>query len=495
MNGQAIPGFYYDTEKKKYFKIQKADASRGLDLNCKYSVQNIRKREREERILEKASAQAKKARKERVHRQHASSLTQICQERELGTRSRSYYMHSSWPDACISGVSPKPKKVVDRLPGPPVRFFDQDPVSKTMYIVHGENSIKRRPLHTTHVPILPHDLDEDDYLHNLPLSFEPWDELQRTTSAVSSLTYLPATGALATTTLGSDRAPVVYLSDPERDGPYVGQQFTPKNCSAIWAAAARPTSFSSLSSGTPASNTEHLAVGASFSLLLFTRSATGTWDTSTPLSNLPSDVLALDWISHNTVALGCRDGSIRLYDARSGGSSHILTHPFPVSKIKRADDETRFVVSGLNDTLHLYDIRSPRVISAKDAKRTNHYDKEYLAHLYRPEGRHRLHKNRRMMTHLAVTKWSQPVLAFPHSNTDDVELDVAVNPRLGLVAAAQGEDAGTAIRVCNLWTGKVVREFKREGKERIRSMKWMDHGDGGMELWTTWNGGISRFAW
>lgn len=42
-------------------------------------------------------------------------------------------------------------------------------------------------------------------------SFEPWDMLARLTSSISSLIYLPTSGALAATTLGSDRSPVVYL--------------------------------------------------------------------------------------------------------------------------------------------------------------------------------------------------------------------------------------------------------------------------------------------
>lgn len=505
MNGQSIPGFYWDSEKKKYFKIQSANASR--DLNLKYSAQNIRKKERDERVQNIAAARIQRARKERVVRKHVNNVIQACIDRELGMRRRSVYIHCIWSEVCMSGLSARPKKVVDRPTGALIRRFDRDPVSKTVYAVHGDNSIKRRRIHKNDGPPLPGpDLGEDSYLDDLPLnecSFEPWDELQRTTSTVSSLTYLPATGALATTTYGSDRPPVVYLSDPERDGPYVGQQFTPKNCAAIWGAAARPTSFDhspGLTNTVAASHVEHLAVAASSSMLIFTRSESGAWDSTTPVASLETDVLALDWISYTTIALGCRDGKIRLYDTRSGGSSHILTHPHSVSRIKRADDPTRLVVSGLQDSLFLYDIRAPRT-SSKSSDR--HYDKEYFDALF-PGGRN--HKKRRKMNHIAHTHWSQPVLAFPHANPDDLELDVDVHPLLGLVAAAQNPESSTAIRVSNMWTGKTVKEFRGKQQNskvgnaaaRIRSLKFMDTAEeacGGVELWASLGGGIIRFGW
>lgn len=503
MNGQAIPGFYWDPEKNKYFKIQSANASR--DLNLVYSAQNIRKKERDERVQRVTSARIQKARKERVVRVNVDNITQTCLERELGLRRRSFYVQSTWPDACMHGVSTRPKRIVDKPAGAPIRRFDRDPVSRTLYIVEGDNRIKRRRIHTNNGPPLPsRDLEDDEYLDELPLNeylFEPWDELQRTTSTVSSLTYLPATGALATTTYGSDRPPVVYLSDPERDGPYVGQQFTPKGCAAIWSAAARPTGFEhspSLTNTIAASHVEHFAVAASSSMLMFTRSQCGHWQSTTPVSSLETDVLALDWISYTTIALGCRDGKIRLYDTRSGGSSHILTHPHPVSKVQHADDATRLVVSGLHDSLFLYDIRMSR--SSNFASNSHHYNQEYLENLY-PGGRN--HKKRQKMNRIANTHWSQPVLTIPHANFDDLELDIDVHPRLGLVAASQNPDSSTAVRVSNMWTGKTVKEFKRKpskgafGKpgERIRTLKFVDDAEGDLSLWAGWDGGIVRFAW
>lgn len=225
---------------------------------------------------------------------------------------------------------------------------------------------------------------------------------------------------------------------------------------------------------------------------------------------MPSDILALDWLSYTTVSLGCRDGSIRLYDTRSGGSSHVLTHPYPISRLKRADAESRLVCSGLQDSLFLYDIRSPRLSPSSSLRNaTSHYTPDYFKTLY-PGGR-ATGKRRKLNRH-AVRSWSQPLLSFAHANRDELELDVAVHAQLGLVAAAQDVSTGAAIRVSNMWTGKTVREMLVPGeqhqhqqrgpqkggweKERsIRALKFVEGRHGaGVELWSCWEGGIAKFS-
>ena len=98
---------------------------------------------------------------------------------------------------------------------------------------------------------------------------------------------------------------------------------------------------------------------------------------------------------------------------------------------------------------------------------------------------------------------STPLLNFEHANREELDLDIAVYPRLGLLAAAQDLATGTAIRVSNLYTGKMVREIKWEAKgkggwESIRSLKFVEgEGEegGGVKLWSCWNGGIGEFSW
>lgn len=101
------------------------------------------------------------------------------------------------------------------------------------------------------------------------------------------------------------------------------------------------------------------------------------------------------------------------------------------------------------------------------------------------------------------------MLSIPHDNPDDPGLSVAVNERLGLVAAVQGGDAaGRKVRVSSLWSGRVVREFdvvlsggKAGGGGRVRDVQWINEGEGedGVRLWCATGegktGGIVEFAW
>ena len=387
MDGREIPGYYFDREKKKYFQIQKAHTA--LNPESKHVLQNIRHEKKQEKAQEHAAVRGAKRQKETIVRRYLrDSLTHARLDREVGSRRSSYYMKNLWPNACASRLPDSLPNIdaLRRVKFSPLRYFDHDPATNTTYAVQGDNRIKRIRDDKHGVP--PEDADTSDHEtsianHETP----PWlrrdndstgELLAQLTSKISSLIYMPTSGALAATTWGSDRPPVVYLSDPERDGPFVHQLFTLNNTSSIQDAAARPNPRTSVSDGIAAADTENLAVAASSSLRLFTRSPTGAWDATTVLET-NTDILTVDWMSPTVIVFGQRNGKIRLYDTRSNGSSHILTHPGPVGKVRRADDPTRIVASGIQDTLFLYDIRSPRSSGSMADSGNQHYNEQYFA--------------------------------------------------------------------------------------------------------------------
>ncbi|KAI8943361.1 hypothetical protein NX059_001376 [Plenodomus lindquistii] len=517
MNGQPIPGFYYDEAKKKYFKIQSANASRHLDL--RYSAENIRKRERVDKIKEAAAARVSKTRKERVVRHHANNLTNTCIEREIGLRRTSAILHRLWPNACMYGYAPLPHIAMPRPTRTTVRYFQHDPTDSYLFAVHGDNLV------AWHAPL--HSLDEastEDGSQSVQ-STEPYataftgseshssnssmytledrsNEVALMTSPVSSLNLVPGTGALVVTTYGSHSPAVVHLSDPVRGQIIVSQQYTPKDCSTIWDSAPRREHFES-STSRVSTMIEQVAVATETSLLMFTRNL--SWDFKFALQNVESPLLSVDWLDYNTVAMGCRNGKVLLYDDRANGSSHILTHPNTVTKIKRADDRTRVICAGLNNTMHLYDIRMARPTSTRqqgsfNSTTTSHYNEAYFSNL--EVSAPRRGKKRRRFDYANAQKWSQPVLTFRHSNIDVTTLDIAVHEELGLIAAAQDEQTDVAIRVSNIWTGEVVREFKREKPSvekqeslPIRCLRWDGRAVGSVKLWANWDGGLGRFHW
>ena len=69
-----------------------------------------------------------------------------------------------------------------------------------------------------------------------------------------------------------------------------------------------------------------------------------------------SDTIAVDWLDHNVVLSGCRNGQVRLWDTRTIGTSIPLRHPSSITHARRLN-ESMIVVAGLkhqvNPMLHL----------------------------------------------------------------------------------------------------------------------------------------------
>ncbi|MCJ1374534.1 hypothetical protein MMC20_005766 [Loxospora ochrophaea] len=154
-----------------------------------------------------------------------------------------------------------------------------------------------------------------------------------------------------------------------------------------------------------------------------------------------SNVLACAWLSSTVLAGGCRDGAVRLYDARSRGEAKRLQHPSAVCHLRRAD-EYRVVAAGLENSLQTYDLRFSRSPSSSKSTLTTPY-----------------------ITYPSYINPHHPSLAFD------------VSPSLGLVAAAtppplaspsaatEGDQQSTSL--FDLWTGRVVEGWTGLGKGNL----------------------------
>ena len=272
-----------DPEKKKYFPIRSGPR---VPPDYQYTHANVKKQLLKEESSKREVHRAKRRKKETVvSHNERNYLSRAYFERELGKRKPSYYLQHVWPGASVSGYEPNVIKKPQSI-----RYFDRDPNSPYLYTVVGENEVQRQL--TEDVP----DFDSEDIPAFSPEYFDRQrvypQSLARMTSPVSSFHYLPASGALVVTSWGSDRPPVVYFTDPDRDGPCIGEQFTPRNCSTIWTSAPKPTY--STPNSVPAASTEQVAVGAACELHLYSRGPAGSWDCSVALQT-ESDVLALSW--------------------------------------------------------------------------------------------------------------------------------------------------------------------------------------------------------
>lgn len=121
------------------------------------------------------------------------------------------------------------------------------------------------------------------------------------------------------------------------------------------------------SSARPLASHSDFAVGTSSSIVLITPTES-SWSFSQSMSFLApysdgkaaeKDVLALDWLTENTLLNGCRSGHIHLWDIRSAtpaSTSCPIKHASSIAHA-RAQNENVIVVAGIESQLCSYDLR------------------------------------------------------------------------------------------------------------------------------------------
>lgn len=108
---RVLPGFYWDPEKGKYFKLEK-NAIPGT-AQAKYTQSNVsqvQKRTFDELREKRKSERLERETVVRPHTRRGWGTELAILSRESGARQNSYYMRGVWPDACVSGMG-KMKKV------------------------------------------------------------------------------------------------------------------------------------------------------------------------------------------------------------------------------------------------------------------------------------------------------------------------------------------------------------------------------------------------
>ncbi|ORY02179.1 hypothetical protein BCR34DRAFT_667752 [Clohesyomyces aquaticus] len=472
MNGREIPGYYYDEEKKKYFKIEAAH----LAPTSKYNADNIRKLTKDKKTEAQKSKRHQQIVKETVRASYKclTSFEISSLQREIGHHARtSFSVQNHWPGAIASGL----KTGIAIAETQPL-YWDRDPSSGTLYLGYNDGSVRSLDRDTSTHHSLSNSQPSKLRCYNAMKFSSPINKL---TSEISSVHYLPLSRTLLVTSLGGERPAAIHLSNPCIDPPGVAEQFTPRGIATIWTSSPRPHSLSESPinpSSIPAAALEIVAVAAQTTLMVLTLNEAGSWGSETALK-LDTDILALEWLSPTSISLGCRNGSIYLYDTRSRGSTLILTHPTPITQIRRADDFTRLVCSGLSHTLFLYDFRMPQ---QKTSNRTL---------------KRKRHRQRKDPDDKSFPSPSIPLLTFPYSNRASMNLGLDVHAGVGLVA---GMDEEERIVIWSLRSGQELRRFGCElkrGRIRGRCVRILEDefGDGEVGVWGNWGGALRRFGW
>ncbi|OCL09215.1 hypothetical protein AOQ84DRAFT_439124, partial [Glonium stellatum] len=201
MDGRDIPGFYYDQERKKYFKI--LPNHHAPPSGSKYAKGNIKKRTEESKKRKLSEAFANQKRQQQVQQSTVlQSPIARSLERELGRRPNTSQIRHDWAKASAHGLQSRVITYSNDTDSE-ILHFDIDPITRSLIVGRANNQIESTyPTHTS--PSSPTDPDG----RSQPLTTHAryntaFKRIYPLASAITSLHISHASNTLLTTTLGS----------------------------------------------------------------------------------------------------------------------------------------------------------------------------------------------------------------------------------------------------------------------------------------------------
>ncbi|KAL4890534.1 hypothetical protein BDV59DRAFT_90872 [Aspergillus ambiguus] len=352
-----IPGFYYDPEKKKYFKIE---ASHKAPPGLQYSKDAVKRRRIDQEKRQRKTHRSQRIAKEKIKRSAFLTSPLLGVGREAGA------LHLS------KSVRQEQRGLLYASQVCRSRLHQFEPWPDDYTIKHVLRNKRSGILIASghrggesSVSVCFPDCDQEKWTYNRTMERVLFKEPYRLSSiSLSNTGYL-----LATMDSGPDGDSFLaprMLPDPDEGGdyrwpPFFSSPIRLRTTSSLWCSAACPEG------GTPL-----FAVGTSDGL--YTLGGFGSqWTlskkqfasdvfTGKPILHRRTDsshalVTSVEWLSSDVIAAGLKDSAIFLHDLRSGGTATRLQHAHSVSKIRKVDPY-RIVVAGIN-SLKMYDIRYP----------------------------------------------------------------------------------------------------------------------------------------
>ncbi|KAE8152452.1 hypothetical protein BDV25DRAFT_137901 [Aspergillus avenaceus] len=439
-----IPGFYYDPEKKKYFKIE---ASHKAPPGAQYSKDAVKRKRKDQEKRQRKVHLTRRVAKEKIKRATFLNNPLIGAGREIGTRLEP---KSAWQEQ--RGLLYSSQLRQNRL-----HQFEAWPDDYSIkHVLRNKRSgILVASGHRggeSSVSVCFPDCDQEKWTYNRTMERVLFKEPYRLSSVSLSHTgYL-----LATMDSGPDGDSFLaprMLPDPDEGGDYrwpptFSHPVRLRMASSLWCSAPCPVgSMPLFAIGT--SDGLHTLEGFGSYWALSKKSFSSDVFTGKPILHRRVDsshalVTSVEWLSADVIAAGLKDSAIFLHDLRSGGTATRLQHPHAVSKIKRVDPY-RLVVAGIN-SLKMYDIRYP----ANGLQRNPN-----------PNNKH----------HTST----KPYLSFSDYSPEIIP-DFDVSPELGLLASASDE---RKIQLFSLRTGEQVSSpLSRYQYEHPISSVCFESGDG-----------------
>ncbi|PGH18862.1 hypothetical protein AJ79_00275 [Helicocarpus griseus UAMH5409] len=407
-----IPGYYYDPEKKKYFKIQ---ANHAAPSGSKYTRDAIKSRQEKSLKRKRFEEHTQRVSKEKIKRSDLlhCPLGGALLQRESGSLPTSRGLVAQRRgEACARLLSRN--RLVDTTRwgcGFPVSTFARDPWSGNLLVAINTASHFNLLSYPPKGPDRPwqYKLDQK-YCDRLMTGFD-WAQLGGCCNVASS----DPTGESVNITTSKLTNPLdarpasQYVVDTATTFAYPG--------SMVWCSAPCPSTTSSI-----------FAAGKVNDLLLVT-GIESDWNTQTVemSPNAEVNVMSVEWLTSRVVMSGLTNSLVLLHDIRSRDTASRLQHRHGVFKVRKVDD-WRIVVAGAEKNLQMYDLR------------------------YAPTGIV-THPQPNKMYHTATKSY----LSFPDYGNDYIAHDeLDISPELDLLACASPSNN---IQLFSLSSGKLIIPF------------------------------------
>ncbi|KAH8674771.1 hypothetical protein BGZ60DRAFT_526722 [Tricladium varicosporioides] len=464
---QQIPGYYYDPEKGKYFKIQPSSSA-----TSSYSIQDVKRRKtRDENIVAEVAAIASQKGRIRKSVLLGRPLSGAFLAREMYQRQN----RGGLPTAEIlaSGYVPNIKL---ELECPPLFAISprRNADSSTINVYTTHNSDLR------HVQLDTPTGSEEREIGYRFSSGRPSTSISINNDARQmALTWLSGTPSSSIAIISMlDYAQGIANEQPPHImilGP--GYQRGSGQVDVFASTSTHPSS------------PLLFAFGTSHGILAMKRSDSElSWLTPKQTSQQASDILAMEFCPDNPFVLlsGDRKGNLEIWDHRVPSSelaADTVFHPSSIIHIKQLDSY-RTVVAGLKSSLVQYDLR---------------YRKTRFSA-----------KNSSFSTTKASRGSTQPVLQYPeYQNSARIHIGFDVDIESGIIAAAQEYDEfHPAIQLFSLSGGHVLKSSSLQSwmssilphDQPVRCLKFAnDMANQPKSLWASaqWRdgAGLEQFRW
>ncbi|KAJ5502515.1 hypothetical protein N7463_005389 [Penicillium fimorum] len=351
-----IPGFYYDEEKKKYFKIQ---ANHVASPNAQYTQQSVKRKRSELKTRENKARFRQRENKETIRKASSLKHPLVNVQREIGAlifspnakqEQQARIQASQLHRGELHRFEPWPNSYS-------IRHVLRNPRSGTLIAGSARG-------YESSVSVCFPDIDESQWSYDHTMERVLFREPYSLGSmSLGSSGYLLAT--MNEGPQGDCFLSAHLLPEPDEGGNYVWPTFShpirirPHYPMSFWCSAAQP-----------AASSAHFAIGTSEGL----HTLEGT-NSDWKLSKKPfkgntvstsnrrrsennqskNSVHAVEWMSPDVIAAGQKNSKIFLHDLRSGGSATRLQHNDAVMEMKKMD-EHRLVAAGPS-SLRMYDLR------------------------------------------------------------------------------------------------------------------------------------------